>query len=539
MSFAWPAALWLTLLPAAWLAAAWRRRDGPAGATQPHLLAADAGPDRVTLTGGPAARRPRFLLGAGLVLALVALARPQWGRVDEPVFNQSREILIGLDLSRSMLTPDVKPSRLDRSQLLIRSLLDHLAGERVGLVVFAGTAFLQAPMSTDYEIIREFLPHLGPDFLPVGGTDYAALIATATDAFDSGDADRYLILLSDGGATDPGWRAHIPELTAKNIHVIALGVGTEAGGFIPDGAGGFLKDRRGAVVLARLEADSLQELAANTGGVYRDASDWVDLPQLLRSTVEAGRKGGFSEHETVRQVERFQWALAPALVLLLLSYWREFPVRPRARVIRRRVAAAGLLAAGVLTVVRAAATAPPSASAGQLLARIANRLANGPASPTAADWAEFAEQTRSWGERLQEAKQAVPEGPVRDGLAAVDAGRALDGRAVDWNRLAAELMALLKPPPPPPPPPPPQPDQSQSNAPSPQDAPPPPSEQPVGGENPNVDRSSDPARANPALSSPIQKLDEVRNADSPATLFEMIEKKNPHPHLPPTGGENW
>jgi Ca-activated chloride channel family protein len=82
------------------------------------------------------------------------------------VFDQSREILLAVDLSRSMLTPDVKPSRLDRTKLLIQSLLEKLGGERVGLVVFAGTSFLQAPLSADYEILREFLPALGPDFLP-------------------------------------------------------------------------------------------------------------------------------------------------------------------------------------------------------------------------------------------------------------------------------------------------------------------------------------------------------------------------------------
>jgi Ca-activated chloride channel family protein len=100
--------------------------------------------------------RPRFWLCAGLALIVVALARPQWGKLDEPVFDQSREILLAIDLSRSMLTPDVKPSRLGRAKLLIQSLLEKLAGERVGLVVFSGTAFLQSPLSADYEILREF-----------------------------------------------------------------------------------------------------------------------------------------------------------------------------------------------------------------------------------------------------------------------------------------------------------------------------------------------------------------------------------------------
>ena len=177
MSFAWPHLLWLLVLPYGLLA--WELRGGPtsAASSRSSILKAEATPRQLSLVDRhAAARRIRPWLCAGLALAVVALARPQWGRLDEPVFDQSREILIALDLSRSMLTPDVNPSRLERAKLLIQSLLDSLAGERVGLVIFSGTAFLQAPMSADYEILREFLPSLGPDYLPVGGTNYGAML---------------------------------------------------------------------------------------------------------------------------------------------------------------------------------------------------------------------------------------------------------------------------------------------------------------------------------------------------------------------------
>ena len=177
----------------------------------------------------PSPRR-RVLLCAGLALGIVALARPQWGRMDEQVFDQSREIIIAMDLSRSMTSPDVKPSRLERSKLLVQSLLDGLRGERVGLIVFSGTAFLQSPVSSDYEILREFLPALGPDYLPEGGTNYRQLIETAADAFGSGSAaDRYLIILSDGEATDDDWKGQVASaLAKKGVRVIGLGVGTAA-----------------------------------------------------------------------------------------------------------------------------------------------------------------------------------------------------------------------------------------------------------------------------------------------------------------------
>ena len=268
----------------------------------------------------------------GIGLACIALARPQWGKIEEPVFDQSREILLAVDLSRSMLAPDVKPTRLDRAKLLIQSLLERLAGERVGLVVFSGTAFLQSPLSADYEILREFLPALTPDYLPAGGTNYEALLKTALTAFsDDGGADRYLIILSDGEANDDAWKPIADELKSKGIRVIGLGIGTPEGAMIPDTGGAFVKDERGAVVLSRLESGTLQSLAESTAGLYTDASTWIDLAALVEQTVETGKKGEFRETNQIRFVERFQWFLAPAVLLLLWSYWREFPVRPTPR----------------------------------------------------------------------------------------------------------------------------------------------------------------------------------------------------------------
>jgi len=171
MIFAWAHLLWLLLLPVALLAweLVWRRRVSQSDVSA-KILHGEAGARRVTLntrTSAPLPRsRSQVWLNVGLALAIVALARPQWGRVEEQVFDQSREILLALDLSRSMQAQDVKPSRLDRSKLLIQALLERLEGERVGLLVFSGTAFLQSPLSADYEILREFLPMLGPDYLP-------------------------------------------------------------------------------------------------------------------------------------------------------------------------------------------------------------------------------------------------------------------------------------------------------------------------------------------------------------------------------------
>lgn len=621
MSFAWPYLLWSLFAPAVWLA--WElthRRRRASAETHPKILRAEAGTSTVNLLpgagGGSSRSRPRVWLALGLAFGIVAIARPQWGRLEEPVFDQAREILLAIDLSRSMLTPDVKPSRLDRAKLLISSLLEKLEGERVGLVVFSGTAFLQSPLSADYEILREFLPNLGPDFLPEGGTNYRALIDTSLSGFgSSGAADRFLIVLSDGEATDENWKSQIPELKKKGIRVIGLGVGTSAGAMIPDGAGGFVKDDRGAVVLSKLESGTLQELATATNGAYRDASTWVDLASLLKQTVEAGQKGKFVEKNTVRLVERFQWPLALGLWCLLASLCYEFPVQPRPRDVKLTPPSAGpkpgpataagsvavllavlLLASGRGSALAAAEDAPPPPApppASAPLSKIVSRLsvAN---TPTGRDWAELARETVTWGQHLQSEQQKVPAGPVHDALAAVDLGSTADPKTADWPKLRGELETLLQPP-----------EEKKDDQQQPQDKqqqkpqdqknqdqqkqdsksspqqqksenqkssdspqkqdpadqpknekgeppkspesafgdmkekaqPPPPQgdTQKVGGAPDK--RPPDPAAADPALAQPLQKLDQLRNEDSPAKLFQLMEGERKS--TPTKKGKDW
>ncbi|HXA13991.1 MAG TPA: VWA domain-containing protein [Opitutaceae bacterium] len=481
MSFYWPNLLWLLFAPIALLAWELARKRAANAGEHPKILRAEAGLHSLNLTPHAPRLSPhrRWWLAAGLILAILALARPQWGRIEEPVFGQSREILIALDLSRSMNSPDVRPSRLARAKLLIQSLLDRLQGERVGLVVFSGTAFLQSPLSADYEVLREFLPALNTDFLPEGGTNYRDLLQTALDSFSTdGSADRYLIILSDGEATDDDWQPLIDGLKKKNIRVIGLGVGTAAGTMIPDGTGNFVKDDRGAVVLSKLESSTLRELAETTGGTYTDASTWVDLPALLDATIDAGRRGEFHETTRVRLAERFQWALAPALLCLLISFWREFPVHPRARALKLEPAAKGerreardersenisagasaaifcLLASGLwpLAFCPRASAAESNNSPADPLAKVVGQLST-QESPTAHDWADLARTTLTYGQQLQGTQQPVPAGPVRDALAAVDTGEALDAHAADWPKLRRDLAALKKKPdeqkPPPP-----------------------------------------------------------------------------------------
>jgi len=546
MTFAWPHLLWLLLAPAALLGRELARRYRGTAPDHPNILRAEAGSRSLDLTpggkDGTPGRKSRIWLGLGLAFAVTALARPQWGVVDQPRLSQSREVLIAIDLSRSMLTEDVKPSRLGRARLLT-----NLSGERVGLIAFAGTAFLQSPLSSDYGILDEFLPELSPDFMTVGGTNYGALLDTAAGAFsDDAGGDRYLIVLSDGGANDEDWRDHIDALKKKGVRVIGLGVGTQAGGFIPDKSGGFMKDDRGAVMLSRLEGDNLRELARRTGGIYREAGDWIDLAGVLKASVDEGKKGGFLERRTVTRVERYQWFLAPALLYLLISFLVEFPVRPTPRDVKLRPelgglgrAGAGLIAALLfLPALRAqpAATAEAAPDSGRV-GRIVGRL-SAQDGKSALDWSELARETIAWGEHVRSGGQPVSPGPVRDALAAVDSGASLDSRAADWPQLRTQLEDLLLPPrdkkqeqkqnqP--------KQDQKQDDkrdqkqekqdkkeAPQPQGG-----TQTVGGSADRKDETL--ARTHPEMAPLLEKLQQLRGQDAPAELWKKIQDAQPRP----------
>lgn len=449
MTLAVPTVLWLAVVPLVLLIL--DITAGAAGATWPRVRRLWAGPSGFSDAAATGARR-RWRLWLGMIVVIVAAARPQWGRVEEQTFDQSREVLLALDLSRSMLAEDIKPSRLGRAKLLIESLLDRLRGERVGLILFSGTAFLQSPLSPDYEVLREFLPALGPDYLPEGGTDFDRLLETALDSFSNeGGADRFLIVLSDGESQTTDWRARIEKMTQRGIRVITLGIGTEAGAVMPAEGGGFVKDSRGAVVLSRLEPQTLRDLARLTRGTYANATNWVDLAQLLEQTVERGRQGEFVQRSELRLQERYQWFLAAGLVLLAWSFWREFPVQPRVREIKGRAAAAAAIMLIMVAFAAPDTGAQPiqgggaeAASAAQLPA-LAKALSTQP-SLSAADAARFAGATIDYGSAQKQSGQPIPPTVLADGFASVDFGERTDRSAADWPELRRKLEELARPP---------------------------------------------------------------------------------------------
>jgi Ca-activated chloride channel family protein len=265
-----------------------------------------------------------LVLAAGL-LVVVSLAGPQYGFKWQEIERRGVDIIIALDCSRSMLAADIQPSRLDRAKREIYDLLTMLQGDRVGLVAFSGTAFLQCPLTIDYPAFYLFLEALTPDYLPVGGSDVVAALEAAKGAFDQeNNAEKAVILITDGehtGDKDP--MTAIESMTAADTKVFCIGVGSSDGVPIPDIKGGFIKDASGQIVLSRMDENMLSRMALTTGGSYvRSVAGDMDLDTIYTQQIRAHMKRASVESGR-RQVwaDRFQWPLALAVGLLLAVCW--------------------------------------------------------------------------------------------------------------------------------------------------------------------------------------------------------------------------
>ena len=260
------------------------------------------------------------LILAALLFTAIALAGPQYGYRWQEINQRGVDIVIALDCSRSMTATDIQPNRLERAKREVYDLLAMLQGDRVGLVAFAGTAFLQCPLTLDYDAFNLFLNTLSPDYLPVGGTDITRALETAVSGFDpQSTTEKAVILITDGentGSGDPVKSAQA--LKEKEIKLFCIGIGSGEGVPIPEASGGFKKDRSGQIVLSRLDETTLKKMAVATGGTYvRSVAGDMDLDaiytdEILKKmdaqTLTSGRKQVWED--------RFQWPLALALICL-------------------------------------------------------------------------------------------------------------------------------------------------------------------------------------------------------------------------------
>jgi Ca-activated chloride channel homolog len=259
-------------------------------------------------------------------LLLVALARPQLGGKLTMTTRRGVDVLVALDISQSMLAEDMKPTRLAAAKREISSLFGRLRGDRVGLVIFAGAAFVQCPLTLDYQAAQLFLDNVDIDSIPVPGTAVAKAIERATDAFPEGTRKHKVLLLVTDGEDhigDPLEAARRAKKEGLIIH--AIGLGTPEGEPIPvrDEQGrltGHLKGSGGDVVLSRLDETTLQRVALSTGGTYHRATAGQMELDAIYEMIEAMEEKTLADRLFTQYEERFQYPLFFAWALLLLGW---------------------------------------------------------------------------------------------------------------------------------------------------------------------------------------------------------------------------
>ncbi|MBN2684020.1 MAG: VWA domain-containing protein [Pontiellaceae bacterium] len=257
-----------------------------------------------------------------LLLALLAFARPQWGTHPETVQQHGLSISVALDTSKSMLAEDIEPNRLQQAKWGIRDLVEELKGDRIGLVAFAGSAFLQCPLTSDYTAFMMMLDDTYAGIIPVGGTDLYEALDSAIQSFEDAEeteADKVIILISDGEGHTGDPLALIPELMENNIRVFTVGVGTTEGKPILTDDG-YVKDSEGNVINSSLNEGILKKIAQETGGFYvRSAPGDFGLDRIYKEGLAHLQRAEGKEYEIRVLNERFQWFLGGALLLLLIE----------------------------------------------------------------------------------------------------------------------------------------------------------------------------------------------------------------------------
>jgi Ca-activated chloride channel homolog len=263
------------------------------------------------------------LIIGGVSLLVVAILRPQIGTRLEEVKREGQDIVIALDVSRSMLAEDIKPNRLEKAKKEIAGIIDRLDGDRIGLVAFAGNAFVQCPLTLDYGAAKIFLDIMDPSIIPTPGTAVGDAIETSMKAFEQEERKhKVLLLITDGEDHKANAEEKAAEAAQQGIVIYTVGIGSGEGVPVPSaqgGQGGFVKDRGGQVVLSKLDEVLLEKIALETNGKYYRASPGGAELDAIYEAIAGMEKKELASMQFSQYEERFQYFVGLALLLLCVE----------------------------------------------------------------------------------------------------------------------------------------------------------------------------------------------------------------------------
>lgn len=261
-----------------------------------------------------------WLMVAALALLIVMLARPQMGTKISQEKRKGIEVIISLDISNSMRAEDVVPSRLDKSKMLVENMVDNFTNDKVGLVVFAGDAFIQLPITSDYVSAKMFLQNTDPSLIATQGTDLAGAIELSSKSFTQQDKVGRAILIITDGEDHEGGAIEAAEKARKNgIRVFVLGVGSTKGSPVPDGNGGYMKDNSGQEVISVLNEEMCKQVAQVGGGAYIHVDNTSLAQRQLNDELTKLQKGDISSVVYSEYDEQFQAVGILVLILLIIE----------------------------------------------------------------------------------------------------------------------------------------------------------------------------------------------------------------------------
>lgn len=276
----------------------------------------------------PNASRTRPAVKFGLVMTalaflIIAAARPQFGQSERTEKRQGIEAIVALDISNSMLAEDVTPNRLDRAKQMLSKLMDNMVNDKVGLVVFAGDAFVQLPITCDYVSAKMFLNSIKPELIKTQGTAIGQALTTSIRCFgEQSDASRAIILITDGENHEDDAVAVAKRAKEEGIQVLVVGIGKPEGSPIPvAGTNNFMKDRNGNVVVSRLNEDMCREIAQAGGGIYVRCDNSNTATKAIQKELDKLATQEIETQVYTDYNEQFQSFALIALLLLVIDFF--------------------------------------------------------------------------------------------------------------------------------------------------------------------------------------------------------------------------
>ena len=313
---------WLITIPAfviAYLVCTNRKRRQLAEFGDPELMA--------QLMPDASRSRPVWkfsLLVLALVLLIVAAARPQYGQKEKTVKRQGIEVMVALDISNSMLAEDVAPNRLDRAKQILSKMIDNMVDDKVGLVVFAGEAFTQLPITCDYVSAKMFLHTITPSLIQTQGTAIGAALQTAITSFgvQESDAGRAIILITDGENHEDDAISVARKAQEMGIRIFVVGIGKPEGAPIPKpGTADYFKDRSGQVVVSKLNEDMWQQIAQAGNGIYVRCDNTNTAMRALQQELDRIATADLETTIYADYNEQYQSFVLVALLLLVIEFF--------------------------------------------------------------------------------------------------------------------------------------------------------------------------------------------------------------------------